>query len=513
MEMITYSGLVNGYQLFDATEYGLNFDLPEISAPEQDSNFFERYTSTFGKVHFDNYVGRALIGNLPVLVRSRKLRDDLYDVMLQDIIREIAQLPFSFNTPTGSLVYIRDDIRTDIIYHTFLILKSCFQELDDACEFVLKNPHRLLVEESNVKYAWEISRITPATIQSLVEHTEFWNDKQIYKAKSSQLLQTFDNPENRFVKFFLQLCLDIIDRFEQAIRMGNAPARYELLLNCSEMVQVINDRLTDPIMKDLGPLQVFPAQSTVLQRRQGYMEIFGIYQLLDGSLHLPLLSEHTTTILENKDLAELYELWTFFVMVRAVGTAFTTTVIDAVSGKETDFETDLDYEIAVDFKNGMKLWYNRTFSYSKSYDSHSEKDRKQRSYSVDLRPDITLQIEREYWIFDAKFRFDTTLFADQSSTEEETSRIKYESKKAKQMNADIVKMHAYKDAIYDARIAFVLYPNPVMTEIFRQRDGRHESCFHGVGAIPLLPGNEQGLLVRFLQNMQNPNQEVARCKP
>lgn len=503
MEKIKYSDLINGYQLYDAIEYGVEFDVPGISAPEQDSAFFDRYTSSFGRLHFANYVGRAMVGDLPVFVKSRKLRDDLYDIMLQDIVAKIAQLPFAFNTPTGSFVYIRDDIRTDIIYHTFMILCSCFQDLNAAIECILKNPHRLLEDETMVKYAWEISNISTLTIQSVIQNPDFWNDQQIYKAKSSHLVPSFNNPENRFVKFFLLLCVDIIERFKCAIYHSNAPAEYELLIKCDDMEQLLNDRLTHPIIKDQSPLQVFPAQSTVLQRKQGYMDIFGIYMLLGGSLHLPILNTHTKTILENKDLAELYELWTYFIMIHSVEEAFETTVSDSVSGKESDFAVDIDYEIAVRFENGVILWYNRTFSRHNDFDINSSEDLGQHTYSVDLRPDITLQIGQEYWIFDAKFRFDTVQFFGQSNLSEEASPLKYEAKYAKQMNPDIVKMHAYKDAIYHSRIAFVLYPNPVKTHIYKRRDKRQATSFYGVGAIPLLPGNELDQLIHFLQEMNS----------
>ena len=109
----------------------------------------------------------------------------------------------------------------------------------------------------------------------------------------------------------------------------------------------------------------------------------------------------------------------------------------------------------------IDLLYNRTFNRSK-YNDYT-------SYSVDLRPDYSLIIhegnERHIIHFDAKYKLN----------------IEDESFK----NQDIVKMHAYKDAILDTVGAYVLYPGEKDKVYYENMDEKLGS----VGAFPLNPGD------------------------
>ena len=107
----------------------------------------------------------------------------------------------------------------------------------------------------------------------------------------------------------------------------------------------------------------------------------------------------------------------------------------------------------------IKLLYNKTFSRSNN---------DYNSYSVQLRPDYSLEVhanDKTYYIhFDAKYK---------KYGDSETFK-----------NEDIVKMHAYKDAISNTIGAYVLYPG-TDNEIYYEND------FESVGAFGLIPGEEK----------------------
>ena len=102
----------------------------------------------------------------------------------------------------------------------------------------------------------------------------------------------------------------------------------------------------------------------------------------------------------------------------------------------------------------MRLVYNQRLSSSRTGQRHS--------YSVPLIPDIALSIpdgpNAGLHLFDAKFPVqaltDVGLAADDQDADDEKAAERAGSVK----RADIYKMHAYRDAIPDARSVWILYP-------------------------------------------------------
>ena len=145
---------------------------------------------------------------------------------------------------------------------------------------------------------------------------------------------------------------------------------------------------------------------------------------------------------------------------------------------------------------GVRLVYNQRFSRSQRGQRHS--------YSVPLIPDIALRIpdgpNAGLHLFDAKFRVhaltDMRLAADDKDADDEKARKRAGSFK----RADIYNMHAYRDAIPDARSVWILYPGGQFRFFGESGGGGPSGCraasspeglpgeFDGVGAIPVAPG-------------------------
>ena len=129
--------------------------------------------------------------------------------------------------------------------------------------------------------------------------------------------------------------------------------------------------------------------------------------------------------------------------------------------------------------------------------------RRRHSYSVPLRPDIALSIpggpNSGLHLFDAKFRVhglaDVGLGGSDKDGDDEKARERAGTFK----RGDIYKMHAYRDAIPDARSVWILYPGGEFR--FFGIPGSSVQSGHqaipspkelpeelqGVGAIPLAP--------------------------
>jgi hypothetical protein len=179
------------------------------------------------------------------------------------------------------------------------------------------------------------------------------------------------------------------------------------------------------------------------------------------------------------------------------------------SGKQTALEGIYEYQ---ERKLHIKFSYNRTFDGGTKYGA-----KKAGSWTKALRPDYTLSIwpeeikheeqaEREEKIvhihFDSKYKVQQFIIKtdvdqnlkeiDEESVEEIiTSETKIDSleiekneeRKGIYKNVDLLKMHAYKDAIRRTGGAYILYPG---TEKHTSYNGFHE-LIPGLGAFAICP--------------------------
>jgi hypothetical protein len=106
--------------------------------------------------------------------------------------------------------------------------------------------------------------------------------------------------------------------------------------------------------------------------------------------------------------------------------------------------------------------------------------------------------------FDAKYRIDSIdqLFGrddaelDAASVAAELSEEKREQKSGRYKRADLLKMHAYRDAIRRTQGAYVLYPGDKP----QRWEGYHE-ILPGLGAFPIKPGNGEAMLTQFIRDI------------
>jgi hypothetical protein len=124
-----------------------------------------------------------------------------------------------------------------------------------------------------------------------------------------------------------------------------------------------------------------------------------------------------------------------------------------------------------------------------------------------MRPDYTLSLWRAEFMekeaeaqelmghvhFDAKYRIDFVeeLFGDKDDVGNGEMQVQQRYKRD-----DLLKMHAYRDAIRRTQGAYVLYPGKES----QQWSGYHE-ILPGLGAFPIRPGNGEEAVERFLREI------------
>jgi predicted component of viral defense system (DUF524 family) len=272
---------------------------------------------------------------------------------------------------------------------------------------------------------------------------------------NSEFVSTTNTVENRFIKFFLEeinsICLRII----------NSRIDIELTRKASRLQSRAHQFLLNPFFNGVQRLKFIPSSSSVLLKKPGYSEIY--YHFVQSKFSFRPILENQEKLQHKaglKNIATLYEIWVFF------------KIAICLFGKNTIEETFNGQVLKNGSLIGSYTWSHQNFElyYNKSYTKGNKG-----SYSVTLRPDVSLLINKEkLFLFDAKYKFNSNYSSDESDGL--VRIVKPE---------DIHKMHAYLDAIPTAIASIVVYPG---TEtIFHYKT--IETSLNGVGAVPLTPQN------------------------
>ena len=254
--------------------------------------------------------------------------------------------------------------------------------------------------------------------------------------------------------------------------------------------------------EEVGRMVRIPFSSTVLQRRRGYRRVLQHFSRIRLAPMIPLDKDGMRDLLELKNIALLYELWTFFRLVHEISAVLGSPPVRSGRLASDLFQTAFAAGGTFEWDPGVRLVYNQRFSRSRRGQRHS--------YSVPLIPDIALRVpdgpNAGLHLFDAKFRVqaltDVGLGADDTEADDEKGAERAGAFK----RADIYKMHAYWDAIPSARSVWILYPGGEFRffgvpggggqagdRVVSSAEGLPEE-FEGVGAIPVGPvvGGEGG---------------------
>ena len=121
-----------------------------------------------------------------------------------------------------------------------------------------------------------------------------------------------------------------------------------------------------------------PFSSTVLQRRRGYRRVLQHFSRIRLAPTIPLNKEAMRDLLELKNIALFYELWTFFRIVHELA-VLEGPPVRSRRPTSDHFRTDFAADRTFEWASGVRLVYNQHFSRSHA--------RRRRSYSVPLRPD------------------------------------------------------------------------------------------------------------------------------
>jgi len=474
-----------------------------------------------------------------------------YKQMLKDIADECTELLMQINSPVNQ--NFEPDFEKDnkTIYQRFVFVKSLISSADfsDAVNKIIYSPGTSWKDTYETIDIRRTRRFTNSVIKQLItgsNRIKYKLNESIDSIPSKIVntikIESVDTPENRFFKFVLESFLKFCNDCESHFRANNYT---KAQLEVGALITSLENYLEVPFFKEISRPNTLKLNSPILQRKSGYREVLNAWILYDLAAKLIWQGGDKVYKAGKRDIAVLYEYWLFFQLYKLFSDnkkfSFTAVSYDKQkisslievtkdglglklkSGKETSL---VGYYNSEKRKLQFKFSYNRTFEGNTKYQNNAGTEpwsSKDGSWTKPLRPDYTFSFwpamidetkaEKEDMIvhiqFDAKYKVKHFVInTENKELEEDGEKIdtiekeKREQRNGIYKNADLLKMHAYKDAIRRTGGAYVLYPGEGKIE---QTDSKYRG-FHeiipGLGAFAVRPlKKEEG--VKNLTGIEN----------
>ena len=442
---------------------------------------------------------------------SGKLGEAGFEALLADLTRLATSLPFAAGDPGSSPYASGPPPRDEVLYHAFVYLRHTLsngapaeERLIPALELIQRAPHRRWRTERRDVRIEALTRVDSRTLLDLVTRTgapvhaaslppsaavlaERLDGRLPEEVSERRIQATVDTPENRFVKAFIGQADGIIGRVRSKAAGRRDVFGRRLLADCERMEAALRPVASHSMWDEVGTMVRIPFSSTVLQRRRGYRHVLRHYTRIRLAPRIPLDKREMRDLLELKNIALLYEMWTFFRLAEIICDLLGPPLRSARPAGD-DFRVALGWNRTFEWAGGTRLAYSESFSRSRPSSN--------RSYSVPLRPDITLRVpegpNRGLHVLDAKFRVHT--LGDAGFERDEDPAERASERRGDFKRGDIYKMHAYRDAIPGAQSVWILYPGTEF-RFFNASAGGAASdspqelpaSIQGVGAIPFVP--------------------------
>lgn len=328
-----------------------------------------------------------------------------------------------------------------------------------------------------------------------------------------------DTLENRFVKFALVEFRAFLTHaqgvFDSSSGWGASAA------TARRLAARMEDWLGRSLFREVGEMRFAPLGSPVLQRKAGYREVLRWWLRFRTAAELSWGGGEELFHAGQRDVASLYEYWLFFELLgwfcRKCRGGERPAVEELIEGLEEGspnlrLRKRMQLGPFVGTFEGQSRRLNARFAYNRRFDVTQDREASG-SWTRRLHPDYTLTFwpedlseadaERQELLvhvhFDAKYRVEDieSLFGAEGADDAD------DEVEGNYKRQDLLKMHAYRDAIKRSQGAYVLYPGRANASV--KLKGFHE-ILPGLGAFGIAPdenGTAKGLesLEKFLDEV------------
>lgn len=446
-----------------------------------------------------------VIGKSRFEVVSTKLsyvRD--YHWMLRDIAEVCAELVMDRFAPAAGRFSVHEEREAETLYQRFAFLYSVLEgdEFRAAVGHILGSPYVTWEDVEDVTWAARAVRPSSRIARSLARPgprlpgSEFGAENLASiprKIVAMRAATSVDNVPNRFVKWVLGEWLSLLRRVAMALE-SYATERNVARRGRRDVERArkwIEAILDDDLFQDVRELTVFPESNQVLQKREGYRYLFRVHLQFEAAARLYWPGLDPVYRAGQRNVAKLYEYWVYLqigqIVARLCGQTFDATRLieknaDGLSLRLHSREETMVRGTLERFGRTIQLeaWFNKSFGASA--------DREEGSWTRPLRPDCSLRVEvmsdlpqsLVTWIhFDAKYRLER--LEDAFAFEDDHDAWRHTQFR----RDDLLKMHAYKDALRSSAGAYIVYPGEDTGKPFRQ----YHELLPGLGAFALRPAS------------------------
>jgi predicted component of viral defense system (DUF524 family) len=470
------------------------------------------------------------VSDAVVEIRSRKLNyEQDYRYMLEDIADRCCELLMELRAPVTQRFSPADTEEAQTLVQRLSFLKALIgaEDFQNALHRIITMPNTVWKEDVRNIPVGQSRRIGRRELRQLAKGSRRIDVPEQHPLRQQNILRTLperidvrdkrdtvDTPENRFVKYALETFQKTLEEMQAKLEVIGRKADGWIISEIQRLTDHLDEILSRGFFREVSIPEFLPLGSPVLQRKEGYREVLRAWLQFDLSARLCWQGGDDVYDAGKRDVATLYEYWVFFRLLDVVSEVFE---LDAPKSERLIVKTKDGFGLKL--KAGrhtplrgtcriggrtlkLKLSYNRTFA--RHGGERSGAYPAKGSWTERMRPDYTLTLWPEAFSeqkaeeqelithvhFDAKYRIEKLreVFGDDDAELKGRALHSDLDLEAKQESAgqwkraDLLKMHAYRDAIRRTAGAYVLYPGSEAKE-WR---GFHE-IIPGLGAFPLRP--------------------------
>lgn len=459
----------------------------------------------------------AILGTALVEVRPRKLKFyEEYRQMLRDVSEIAADALLQGFAPSAGTFRSSQEEPADLLFRRFAYVYARMRDTEfrDVVAYVLGRPHRDWAQEDEQQSISRPVRGHRGLPQSLLrgQPRREWLGRPAAgrlttlpcRIDARRHEATYNTVPNQMVRHALEDWRALAERTRvAALQHLRGASRQRGDRATSLVLDLLDEWLGAPLFADVDTLRIAPTGNQVLLKREGYRQVFAAWALTTSGVEIAPPSAEPFRITQ-RDVATLYEYWCFLQLAAVLRDLCGGDGPGAVFARVGDGmalalkDSRITWEVnRAGRALALELSFNRTFGASKNPFADG-------SWSRAMRPDCSLHVrpitavpsdvgEIDLWLhFDAKYRLDflkQQFSAPPSDDYQHAAEAELVETLGASKRADLLKMHAYKDAIRKTAGAYVLFPG---TEpgVFPREAGAE--ALPGIGAFPLRPSVDLG---------------------
>lgn len=453
----------------------------------------------------------------PIVSPKLDIKKDL-NTIIKELKNEFDDLVFRYLTLTYQQFSSGNDVNNDLIWLS--VFKKVIDGYLVSVRYILHSPHNQHITETEYLRADRVKKWTNPLAEQFSEDYADNQDIALRKFYRNEYIDSTENTlENRFVKYTIEKLYIRLGRILKQIRSREDISHNETT-RLEENLRTLDSLRNNSFFRGIGLFEGFRQESMVLQQRTGYSQVYRYWIMLQRGLDL--IDGDTSVGVQ--PIWKLYELWCFLKIKKMVAEVLGIDLRNADHLQNVHEETlnnanpfsggDLSGSVIYDnVANGdeIEIAYQYSFNYRDNNNGF-------RSMTVEQKPDIVLHIHKKdnitlTYLFDAKYRV---------SGEDDPSNG---TVKDYPVEDTLNQMHRYRDAIYYGDVnrpnfskevigGYILFPGRLdeykCQELLDKADYNNKALpyyvrsieFVNIGAFPLLPSEDSGILLRhFLERI------------